>query len=167
MEELNINTVIISKQCENSDNYEKFKEIVNQKNIKVAVVDKGNKLKIEDNLDIDILWPNNSKLMSENTLNNNSIVCQLNYKKFSMLFAGDIEEIAENEILKEYKEKLEILNSTILKVPHHGSKTSSKKDFLEAVKPKIVLIGVGKGNKFGHPNDEVINRLKNIRFKHL
>ena len=77
-----------------------------------------------------------------------------------MLFTGDIEEIAEKEILKLYNNNLYKLNATILKVAHHGSKTSSITAFLEAVNPKIVLIGVGKNNKFGHPSMSVINKLK-------
>ena len=82
-----------------------------------------------------------------------------------MLFTGDIEEIAEKEILKEYKNNLEILNSNILKVAHHGSKTSSTKEFLDKVNPEIALIGVGKNNKFGHPNIEILEKLKNINTK--
>ena len=94
-------------------------------------------------------------------------ICKLNYKNFSILFTGDIEEIAERKILQEYKNELSILNSKVLKVAHHGSRTSSTKEFIEAVKPKIALIGVGEKNKFGHPNEEVINRFENLRYKNL
>lgn len=58
-----------------------------------------------------------SNMISENSINNNSLVCKLNYKKFSMLFTGDIEEIAEKSILEKYRKKA--LNATILKVAHH------------------------------------------------
>jgi len=77
--------------------------------------------------------------ITENILNNNSIVAKINYKKFSMLFTGDIEEVAEKQIVKEYKDK-DILKSTVLKVGHHGSKTSSKEEFLKEVSPKFALI---------------------------
>ena len=83
-----------------------------------------------------------------------------------MLFTGDIEEIAEKQILEEYKNS-NILKSEILKVAHHGSKSSSIQSFLEKVKPKIALIGVGKDNTFGHPNDEVIERLNILRYKNI
>ena len=105
--------------------------------------------------------------MSENVLNNNSIVCKLHYKNFSILFTGDIEEIAEKEILKEYKNNFNLLKATVMKVPHHGSKTSSTQEFLEAVNSSFALIGVGKNNTFGHPNDEVIGRLKSLRYKNI
>lgn len=82
-----------------------------------------------------------------------------------MLLTGDIEEIAENQILEEYKNNEQTLKSTVLKVAHHGSKTSSTQSFLEKVQPKIALIGVGKDNTFGHPNDGVLERLKNLNIK--
>ena len=78
-----------------------------------------------------------------------------------MLLTGDIEEVAEKQILQEYKNNLTILNSIILKVGHHGSKTSSTQEFINQIKPRIALIGVGKNNTFGHPNEEIIERLKN------
>ena len=124
-------------------------------------------MQIEKDLYFDILWPNSSNLIQENMLNNNSIVCKLHYKNFSMLFTGDIEEIAEKQILEKYKNNLKILNSTVLKVGHHGSKTSSIEEFIEAVRPRIALIGVGKNNKFGHPNESVVKRLENLRCNNL
>lgn len=167
MEELKVGEVVISKQGEDSENYKRFKEIVKKKNIKVLVVKKGDRLKLEKDVYFDILWPDNDKLIQENVLNNNSIVCKIKYKSFSMLFTGDIEEIAENQILQLYRNNLQILNSTILKIAHHGSKTSTTKEFLEMVNPKIALIGVGKNNKFGHPNEKTIERLENMRNKNL
>ena len=98
-------------------------------------------------------------------INNNSLVVKLEYKDFKMLFTGDIEEIAEESLLKLYEK--EELKADILKVPHHGSKTSSSKKFLEAVSPKLALIGVGENNKFGHPNDEVLNRIHKLRCPNL
>lgn len=75
-------------------------------------------------------------------------MAKVSYKNFSMLLTGDIEEIAERQILEEYKLNLQMLKSTILKVAHHGSKTSSIQEFLSAVNPQIALIGVGKNNNF-------------------
>ena len=129
-----------------------------EKNIKHKQVKKGERLIIEKNVYIDILWPIKNQLL-ENPLNNNSIVCKLNYYNFSMLFTGDIEEVAEEEIINEFNE--DMLKSDILKVAHHGSKTSSIEKFINSVNPEIAFIGVSKNNKFGHPNEAVVNRLKN------
>ena len=104
-----------------------------------------------------------SNMISENAINNNSLVCKLNYKKFSMLFTGDIEEIAEKSILQRYSKKE--LNSIVLKIAHHGSKTSSTEEFIKKVLPKNAIIGVGKNNLFGHPSMEVIERLKEFGIK--
>lgn len=162
LEELKVEKVIICEQEEN-ENYRRFKEIVKNKKIKVYVVKKGDNVKIEENILLNILWPKDEKI-KENAINNNSIVAKLNYKNFSILLTGDIEKIAENEILKEY-ENSNILNANILKVAHHGSKSSSINEFLEKVKPQIALIGVGEENTFGHPNEGVLKRLENINTK--
>lgn len=89
---------------------------------------------------------------------------KLNYNNVSMLFTGDIEQIAEEEIVKKYI-KTNKLNTNIIKIAHHGSKTSSIQEFLNQVKPQIALIGVGANNNFGHPNDEVIKRLEQLKCK--
>lgn len=99
-------------------------------------------MRIEQDVKIQILWPIENQIR-ENILNNNSIVAKLNYKNFSILFTGDIEEIAEKQMLKEYENK-SMLKSNILKVGHHGSRTSSEEEFLKAVSPEIALIGVRK-----------------------
>ena len=133
--------------------------------MKVIIVKKGDNISIENNVNLQILWPKEEQI-KENILNNNSIVAKLNYNKFSMLLTGDIEEIAEKQILEEYK-NTNILKSTILKVAHHGSKSSSIQSFLDEVKPKIALIGVGKDNTFGHPNSGVLERLTKLRYKNI
>ncbi|MBE5805852.1 MAG: MBL fold metallo-hydrolase [Clostridiales bacterium] len=166
MQNIKVENVIISVQPDNSENYQKFLKIVKEKNINVIIANKGDKLIIEKNLYIIFLWPNSSKFIMENELNNNSIVCKLVYNNFSVLFTGDIEKIAEEQIINEYK-NTNILQSTILKVAHHGSKSSSIEEFVKLVNPKIALIGVGNNNKFGHPNIDVIERLNYFRYKNL
>ena len=78
----------------------------------------GDELLIEKYIKIQILWPKKEQI-TENILNNNSIVAKLVYEDFSMLFTGDIEEIAEKQILSEYKNNIQNLKSTILKISHH------------------------------------------------
>jgi len=140
LENIKVEKVIICKQGEDSENYQKFNKIVKEKRIKVIVVKKGDNIHVEKDINIKILWPE-EKQIKENILNNNSIVAKLNYNEFSILLTGDIEKIAEEQILKAYKET-NILKSSILKVAHHGSKTSTTDEFLKAVSPRIALIGV-------------------------
>lgn len=162
IEELSVDNLIIGKQYENSENYKKLMKIVKDKKIKLQIVDAGDRINIDKLTHIDVLWPYSKNIIKENILNNNSLVCKLIYEDFSMLFTGDIEEIAEKRILSIYKEELK---STVLKVPHHGSNTSSNQEFIKAIFPKIALIGVGQNNIFGHPNEEVIQRLEKYNIK--
>ena len=163
MEHIKVKNIIISKQGKESSNYNKFKNIVLDKGIYVIFVKKGDKIKIDNETYMDVLFPSNN-LISDNILNNNSIVTKICYNNFSILFTGDVEEIAENEICSQYN-TTNTLKANILKVAHHGSKTSSTAEFIKMVKPQIALIGVGEKNKFGHPNDGVIQRLKNMNTK--
>lgn len=78
---------------------------------------------------------------------------------------GDIEASEEN-ILNQYA-RTSILGSTLIKIAHHGSKTSSCEEFLKSVNPKIALIGVGENNNFGHPNIRVIEDLEQIRMQDI
>ena len=163
LKNLKVKNIIIGKQYEEYENYKEFIKIAKDKKINIRVVEAGEKITIEKNLYIDVLWPiNREKMVIQNAINNNSLVFKLRYINFSMLFTGDIEEIAEKEILDKYKENTEFLKSTILKVAHHGSKTSSTKEFINIVKPKYAVIGVGKDNKFGHPSNVTIENLKTI-----
>lgn len=137
-------------------------ETIVKKKINIMVVKRGEVIKVDNNVEIKIVYPE-SKLYFDD-INSNSIVAKLKYNKFTMLFTGDIESKAEERIIKIAQKELK---STILKIAHHGSKTSTTEEFIEAVKPEIALIGVGKNNKFGHPNEGVIDRLKEKRSKDI
>ena len=81
IEQLKVKKIIIGKQFESSENYSKFIEIVREKKIVINIVEAGQKIKIEKNCYLDVLWPNSKNQISENVLNNNSLVCKLIYKK--------------------------------------------------------------------------------------
>lgn len=162
LENMKVKNVIISKQFESSNNYIKFLKATEEKKIKVYEVEAGRRINIDKYTYFDILWPSTLDCIQENKLNNNSMVCKLVTREISVLFTGDIEEAAEKQILKKYENNLKLLKAYILKVAHHGSKTSTTLEFLNAVKPKYSIIGVGKENKFGHPSNITIQNLKKI-----
>jgi competence protein ComEC len=87
--------------------------------------------------------------------NNRSLVLQLTYKEITFLFTGDIEREAEGRLANEYGE---LIASTILNVPHHGSNTSSTEGFLTTVHPCIAVVSAGFGNRFGFPSKAVLDR---------
>ncbi len=87
--------------------------------------------------------------------NNGSIVIYLKHNSTSALFTGDLELEGEQALLKSGL----IIKSTLLKVGHHGSKSSTSQGFIDSVAPEISVISVGRKNKYGHPHEEIINRL--------
>lgn len=104
-------------------------------------------------INIDFLWP----YKDTNDVNNNSLVFILRFFNMSILFTGDIEEKAEIELIK----KVKTIEVNILKIAHHASNTSTKKDFLENIKFDIAVAMTGSKNTYGFPNHNTVNRLKN------
>jgi competence protein ComEC len=162
LENIEVKKIVIGMQVEESTEYTNIISIANEKNIAVYIVKKAEKIVIDTNLYFDVLYPKSNK--EQEGLNNNSLVLKLNYGEFSMLFTGDIEKETEAILVNEYT-NTNMLKSTVLKVAHHGSKTSSTEEFLKLVEPQIALIGVGEDNKYGHPNTNVLERLQNINCK--
>lgn len=163
MENMKVKNAIISDLGQESNEYDNFLSLAKKQNTNLVYVKMGDIIKI-GKATIKILFPNNEPI-TDNEKNNNAIVFKFLWKNVSILFTGDIEEKAENKILSLYSNNLGELKSTILKVAHHGSKTSTTKSFLEAVRPQIALVGVGEDNNFGHPNSGVIERLESIGCK--
>ena len=88
--------------------------------------------------------------------NDNSNVIYTELEGYKFMFMGDAPTTTEKEILKKYK----LPNIDVLKVGHHGSKTSSSQEFISKINPKYSIISVGKNNRYGHPNKEVLENLK-------
>lgn len=93
-----------------------------------------------------------------NEPNANSIVARLDYGSFSMLFAADAEDQTEHRLLTKDLN----LDASVLKVSHHGSKYASSKDFLDRVKPQIAIVSCGAWNRYGHPSQAVLDRLRAV-----
>jgi competence protein ComEC len=96
-----------------------------------------------------------------NEPNANSIVVRLDYGNFSMLLAGDAEEQTEHRLLTKELD----LQAHVLKIGHHGSKYASSADFLNRVKPEIAIVSCGAWNRYGHPAQAVLDRLKAANVK--
>ena len=107
-------------------------------------------LNVKDNK---MYFLNNNDYGNEND-NSNFIYTELNNHKF--LFMGDAGIKVEEELIRKYN----LQNIDVLKVGHHGSKTSSSKNFIDEINPKYSIISVGKNNRYAHPNKEVLDNLK-------
>lgn len=103
---------------------------------------------------IDVLSPEADGVGPQGDENDRSLVLRLTYGETSFLLAGDIGTAVESRLARSGRP----LRSTVLKVPHHGSRTSSGQEFLAAVRPKTVVISAGRNNRYGLPNPEVIAR---------
>lgn len=122
--------------------------------IPIKVLSEGMMLKMGPGTYIEVFGPPTRGVPFANDENNHSLVLRLTYGQISFLFTGDIESEAENYLVAAYGSRLQ---STVLKVPHHGSISSSTKDFIEAVDPMHAVIPVGR-NRHGHPHQEVVQR---------
>ena len=140
--------------------YKGYINAAQKKNVPVKHLKAGDKLNFGNRVSFEVFYPTEElrqKFEDANDYNNTSLVGKLTYGDFSMLFTGDAEKATENEILNsKYKKKLK---STILKAPHHGSKSSTGADYMKLVSPEVVLISAGdpsdptgSGNSYGHPH---------------
>lgn len=92
--------------------------------------------------------------------NNSSIVIRLSYGGTSFLFTGDAPKSVESQLISLAEQEIDV---DVLKAGHHGSKTSTSKEFVQAVSPEIAVISSGKDNKYGHPHQEVLDNLAGIQ----
>ena len=97
-------------------------------------------------------------------VNNESVVGRLTFGNFAMLFTGDAEGPVEKDMVASYGKKLKC---QVLKAGHHGSKTSSTAEFLKLVQPESVVMSLGVNNQYGHPHEELLNRLQKQGVKNI
>jgi len=114
IEKLKVKNLIISMQAEKTNEFEDIMKLAQSNGVHIIQVEAGCTLNIDKYVYFNILWPNNNKLT--NSINSNSIVAKLYYNNFTILFTGDIEKEAEEQIVKEYND---YLKSTVLKIAHH------------------------------------------------
>ncbi len=145
--------------------YKNLEQEISKKKIPKIIA--NNKMRIildrKRNIYFDILFPDRdvSKLDS----NDGSIVGRLVYGNESFMLTGDATIYTENMI--RWNENPSTLRSQVLKLGHHGSRTSSSLLWLEEVRPDIAIISAGKNNRYGHPHQEILDRLKKLNIPYL
>lgn len=149
--------ILFPKTTSTTKTFEDFVNAVKNKNKKLYAPQSGEKFTFA-NSTFEILAPNSDNYEDAN---NYSIVIKLTYKENSFLFAGDAEEISENEILNKGYD----LKSDLIKIGHHGSSSSTSDKFLKAIEPDYAVICVGKDNSYNHPKKSVMDRLKKYGIK--
>jgi competence protein ComEC len=147
--------------------YDDYKQAVSSSGAHYENAQPGTKYDLGGGARLTILAPSEPLFTKDkmtsggNEANANSIVARLDYGSFSMLFTGDAEDQTEHRLLTKELE----LQSRVLKVAHHGSKYATSKDFLNRVKPEIAIISDGAWNRYGHPSQAVLDRLKAANVK--
>jgi len=154
-----VGAIITTGVVRDTNQYKEWVKIIEQKNIPIYIAQLGGEIDFGNNIKMDILYPFESLISQKiSNTNNSSIVGKLVYRDFKVLLTGDIEKSVEKKLINSNIN----LQADILKVPHHGSKTSSSKEFLKAVDSLINIIQAGKDNKYGHPHQEVLERMANV-----
>ena len=147
--------------------YDDYKEGLNKSDANYAQAQPGTKYDLGAGARLTVLAPTEPLFTKEhmktggNEANANSVVLRLDYGSFSMLLPGDAEEQTEHRLLS----KDSLVEATVLKIGHHGSKYATSSDFIQRVKPQVVIISCGEWNRYGHPSQAVLDRLKTANVK--
>ncbi len=154
LERYDVRQVLSTPQADDTAAYRDWRELIERQNIPYHEGQPGQRIELGGGATLRILGPTDTALASSEP-NNASLVLKLTWNDASFLLTGDIEAAAEEALLASDAD----LRSTVLKVPHHGSATSSTAAFLRAVQPGMAVISVGEENPFGHPAPDVLDRL--------
>src|SRR3989344_151970 len=133
--------------------YQELKNIILEKNIKYIPVRRGIKMVLDRNAELVFIAPD--KIVESKNPHDNSVISRLSFGEIDFLLMGDAEKGEELELVQ----GRDNLESEVLKIGHHCSKTSSNPLFLEKVKPRYALISVGAKNRYGHPAQETLSAL--------
>ena len=151
-----VGTAYCSVSSYDSEAFNDFIKYLSKQDKEITIPTAGEKFKL-GSAEVEILAP----LSSYSDHNNDSIVLRITYGNTSFLFTGDAEREAEQDILSRGYE----LNSTVLKVGHHGSKDSTTYPFLREIMPEYAVISVGNDNTYGHPTEDTLSRLRDADVK--
>lgn len=136
-----------------TDRYEELGNKLKENNVKQIIAQSGMKIILGGGAELEILYPDRD--VTDYKINDGSIVARLSYGSSTVMLMGDAPKSVEKYLLA----KGVNLDSDILKVGHHGSKTSTGEEFLKAVSPDFAIISAGCKNKYGHPNKETLDIL--------
>ena len=156
LEQFSVDAILYNGGVEESESFARFLAAAAQKNLPVTALDRDDEAILED-LKITVLHPEDRTDPGEG--NKGSLVLRAEYRGLSVLFTGDADESVEKLLLQGNAARL---SAMVLQVGHHGAATSSSSEFLQAVSPSVAVISCGAGNRYGHPDGRVLERLRGI-----
>ena len=148
-----INTLVIPSLEFEDEDLKLIIQVALENQTPVATIEEKQKI---ENGDFEILCIGPVEGIISRGKNDHSMILSVSYQNFNMIFTGDVEEAGERALVRSEN----LTEHTVLKVAHHGSKTSSTPPFLEQVKPKVALISAGQNNRFNHPSPEVVESIE-------
>ncbi len=159
-----VKSILWTGVLRNAAEYKEWQKLIKEEKANIYIAKAGQKIlggrTFLERFDLFILYPFESLEGNEaSNTNNTSVVARLVFGKTSFLFTGDIYRSAERALLKEGVE----IDSDVLKVAHHGSKTSSNSEFIASVSPDMAVISCGKDNPYGHPHEATLDALGETR----
>jgi competence protein ComEC len=145
-----------------SESYRRLYEEIESRGITAHRATEGQRLNLGNGVYAEVLNPPDPRLAQTGSDdNNNSVVLRLVYDRLSVLLSADIDRVGAMRMARLGEE----IQSTILKVPHHGSAEPALPEFLEAVRPELAVISVGADNPYGHPSEEMLGELGRVGAK--
>ena len=152
-----VSMVIEGSRESDIETYKKFEDVIERNNIPRKLVHKGDYIQLGESTTLWVLHPEEQSSTVKQDINEQSIVLLLMHRELEVLLTGDIGAKTEKMLC----DKFENWDIDVLKVPHHGSRYASSKEFLEETKPEFAIIQVGR-NTYGHPHDDARFRLYDI-----
>ena len=151
-----VTEIVMTEKLGSSVAAEVFFNLVNESSAKVVYARSGQVYQFSDGVKLEILFPDRSAADFES--NTASIIAKLQYGEIGFMFTGDSPKQIEDYLVQTYGDSR--LESEMLKLGHHGSDTSTSRPFLKATRPEIAVVSAGKNNRYGHPSEAVLDRLK-------
>lgn len=148
-----VNAAIVARSPANDPEYAKFAQTLSRTRTQLATIQAGDIIHVGA-VEMHVLWPPAPVHANEPSRNNDSIVFRASFGNRAILFTGDIEKNAEGTLAENAND----LRADVVKVPHHGSKSSSTEAFVNATRAAFAIMSVGQKSMFGHPHREVVER---------
>ncbi|MEX0909839.1 MAG: ComEC/Rec2 family competence protein [Candidatus Paceibacterota bacterium] len=153
-ERFEVKHVLESAVKNDTPTFRSYEEALGGEGASVIPASRGTQVRIDDSIVLTVL---SREVVATSDTNEASVILRIDYGETSFLFTGDASKEVERELLRYY----ELLDVDVLKVGHHGSDTSTSLEFISATSPEFALISAGRDNSYGHPHDEVLERLTN------
>jgi len=152
-----VDAALVARSPANDPEYVKFAQTLSATHTNAATIQAGDVIRLGD-VEMHVLWPLAAVEPNEPSRNNDSIVLKLTYGNHDILLTGDIEKSAERALVAATNADPNALKADVVKVAHHGSRTSSTAPFIAATHARTAIISVGQTSMFGHPHREVVER---------